>query len=278
MRTIPENLSPEGARIVERVRCFLRWSADRFDDLDTMHVAVERPIGWKRNGEFWVKPDTWLNSVFDGDEGDSEHGARVLRDIGLLRTQAGPSLQCNVKVRGEVKRAYAVSGDILAWVAGRGSKSSNRAGALLSPEIDARLISPANPGDPANLAAILEQATRLGLARTLELLALSPDPDDRHYAGVLRTQAGLIGTMISAQLRADEVKFKAAREDSLASYLATASACAKATLGRTMTEEEVKIVLDGGYNVVGKPAPPGVLERLEHLREGGKPAKGRHDD
>jgi hypothetical protein len=267
--------SPEALCIIERVRLFLKWHADRFDNLDEVHVVMEQPLGWRRGEEFWLRPDSWLNDIFDGDAGDSEHAARVLREVGLLRDQP-PSLQITAKVRGVVKRVYAIDRAIFDWkpeVTRRGNKRNNLAGALLSVENETPLINPTNSSDPTNLAAILEQATRLGLAKALEILALAPSPDDRHYGTTMRSQTALINTMVTAQLRADEVKFRAAREDNLAEFLKVCSACAKATLGYSMTEEEIKLVLDGGYEKVGKPAPPGVIERLEALRRGEKPPK-----
>jgi hypothetical protein len=222
-------------------------------------------------------PDSWLNDIFDGDAGDSEHAARVLRDVGLLRDQP-PSLQITAKVRGVVKRVYAVDRAIFDWkpeVTKRGNKRNNLAGTLLSVENETPLISPANSSDPPNLAAKLENAASQALDEALAILRLQPHRDDRVYSAVLRAKTAVIGSVLSTQVRVDEAMLRAKREDALANHLATARACALATLGREreMTEEEVKLVLDGGYRVIDKPAPPGVIERLEQLRAGKKPPK-----
>lgn len=279
MRVPPDNLSPEGARIVERVRCFIRWSADRFDNLDEVHVAIENPVGWRRGKEFWIRPDIWLNDIFEGNAGDSEHAGRVLRDLGLLRHQP-QVLQILAKVRGVVKRVYAIDRVILDWspeVTGRGNRRNRTAGALLSVEDETRLITtPSSRDEPPNLSAKLETAASRALDEALAILQLTPHRDDRVYSAVLRAKTAVIGSVLSTQVRVDEAKLQAKREDALAEHLAVARACALATLGREseMTEEEVKLVLDGGYRRLDKPPPPGVIERLERMRAGEKPAKG----
>ncbi len=265
-------LSAETRLVVERIKLFIRWHEARFDVLDAAPTLIENPVGWRRGDEYWIKPDIWCGQTFD-DEASALHAARVLRDLGLLRTQAGPSLQCTVKVRGATPRAYAVSGDIFSWVARHGGNGCNRAGTWQAAEAETALITPANSGDPFNLSATLERATALALAKGIELLTLSPDPNDRHYAGVLRSQTTLVNTMLNTQLRVDEAKLQAKREDALDEHLKDCRACALATLGREMTREEVERVLGGAYERINKPPPPGVIERL---REGLQP-ETRHD-
>jgi hypothetical protein len=53
-------MSPEVA--VERVRTFLKWCADRFEWLGPGHVPLDNPLGYRRNGEFWV-PATFLTTT-----------------------------------------------------------------------------------------------------------------------------------------------------------------------------------------------------------------------
>jgi hypothetical protein len=98
-------MSPETA--VERVRSFIRWNSERLERLDAPHEAIAGPLGWRRGAEFWVPPPTW-HDIFENDEDVTVAAAQALRDNGLLRTQAGPSLQCNVKIRKEVRRCYCV--------------------------------------------------------------------------------------------------------------------------------------------------------------------------
>ena len=102
-------MSPEAA--VERVRTFLKWCVDRFEWLGPAHVPLDNPLGYRRNGEFWVPVARW-HDIFDSDE-DGLTAARALRDEGLLRTQTGPSLQCAVNIKGKIERCYCVSGNIL---------------------------------------------------------------------------------------------------------------------------------------------------------------------
>jgi hypothetical protein len=76
---------------------------------------------------------TW-HDIFENDEDAALIGAQALRDNGLLRTQTGPSLQCNVKIGNAVKRCYCVSGEILTWAPS--SKSYNPARNKLGNELN----------------------------------------------------------------------------------------------------------------------------------------------
>jgi hypothetical protein len=69
---------------VEQVRLFIKWHEGRFEALDEPHEPIARPVGWKRGAEYWVRPDIWRDSIFDGDEDAAIEAARVLRDLGLL--------------------------------------------------------------------------------------------------------------------------------------------------------------------------------------------------
>ncbi len=264
--------SSEVAQIVEKVRCFLKWCGPRFDSLDEMHVVIEQPLGWRRGGEWWVRPDIWLNDIFDGDAGDSEHAARVLRDLDFLRDQP-PSLQITAKVRGVVKRVYAVDKAIFDWkpeVTRHGNKRHNSAGALLSVEEDTRLISPTNSSDPPNLAAKLQTAASQALDEALAILQLTPHRDDRVYSAVLRAKTAIIGSVLSTQVRVDEAMLRARREDVLAEHLKDCHSCAMATLGRKLEPEDIARILSGAYSRINKPEPEGLLEQL---RAGKKPPK-----
>jgi hypothetical protein len=118
-------MTPEIA--IERVRSFLHWCGDKFESLEGQHGAIADPLGWRRGGEYWIPSTSW-HQIFDNDEDAALIAAQALRDHGLLRTQAGPSLQCNVKIRKEVRRCYCVSEKILTWQPpSRGSNGSNPA-------------------------------------------------------------------------------------------------------------------------------------------------------
>jgi hypothetical protein len=118
-------MTPEIA--IERVRSFLHWCGDKFESLEGQHGAIADPLGWRRGGEYWIPSTSW-HQIFDNDEDAALIAAQALRDHGLLRTQAGPSLQCNVKIRKEVRRCYCVSEKILTWQPpSRGSNGSTPA-------------------------------------------------------------------------------------------------------------------------------------------------------
>jgi hypothetical protein len=109
-------LSPAATLAVDRVRCFLKWNAARFDDLGKPEPMAD-PVGWKRGGEYWVRPDIWRDAIFDGDEDAAVDAARTLRDLDLLRTQQDSgALQAVVMIRGRKSaRAYVVRPAILEW-------------------------------------------------------------------------------------------------------------------------------------------------------------------
>jgi hypothetical protein len=109
-------LSPAAILAVDRVRCFLKWNAAQFDDLGKPE-PLAGAFGWKRGDEYWIRPDIWRDTIFDGDEDAAVDAARTLRDLGLLRTQQDScALQAVVMVRGRKSaRAYVVRPAILEW-------------------------------------------------------------------------------------------------------------------------------------------------------------------
>lgn len=271
--------SPEVVRIVERLKCFLKWNADRFDNLDEVHVAVDNPIGWRRGGEYWIKPAIWKSDLC-GDDADPQHAARLLRELELLRVQDDENIQVVAKVRDKATRVYAVDGAALAEfraVTDRRYGGYGRAGALLaidtqSPQM-ALITTPSPPDDPPNLAAKLETAASQALDEALAILQLQPHRDDRVYSAVLRAKTAVIGSVLSTQVRVDEAMLRAKRENLLEEHLKDTHACALATLGRyrEMTREDIERVLGGAYSRIEKPPPSGVIEQLERMRAGEKP-------
>jgi hypothetical protein len=265
----------------------VRWNARRFIRPNDPYERDSDFAGWKRGEgdglEWWIRPATW-RGIFTEHNLDPVEAARRLRDLEMLRVQDSENLQRVCMVAGKRSvRAYVIDGAALAEfrvVTGKNYGTYERPGVLLSPEIDARLISPTNSIDPPNLAAKLETAASQALDEALSILQLQPHRDDRVYSAVLRAKTAVINSVLSTQVRADEAMLRAKREDVLAEHLATAHACALATLGREreMTAEDIKRVLDNGYLKLDKPAPPGVIERLERLQAGEKPPKARRDD
>ena len=107
-------MSPEIA--IDRVRSFIKWHEDRFDVLDAPHNLISNPVGWSRGGEHWIRPDTWRDTIFDGDEDAAQDAARLLRDLGLLRVQDGRNCQAVVCVRDRKSaRAYVLKPEIHEW-------------------------------------------------------------------------------------------------------------------------------------------------------------------
>ncbi len=204
--------------IVERVKLFLRWQGERFDDLEGEREPLADSFGWHRNDEFWIKPATWLETIFEGDEAAARDGARLLRDIGLLRTQAGSSLQINAKVRGAVLRAYAVDRAILEWraVTSSGSASYNQSRAWPSNPEDAPPHSALVSQDAAaDLATRLERGVSRALDEALDILNTKVGRDDRAYQAILRAKSTIVNTLVSAQIRVDEHKLRARQTDEL---------------------------------------------------------------
>jgi hypothetical protein len=111
-------MNPEIA--VDRVRSFIRWHAERFDALDAPHESIADLVGWTRGKgdkrEWWIKPDIWRDTIFDGDEDAAIEAARTLRDLGLLRVQDSRNCQAVVCVRDRKSaRAYVVKPEIHEW-------------------------------------------------------------------------------------------------------------------------------------------------------------------
>jgi hypothetical protein len=202
--------SPDARTAVALVRAFFKWHVQRFDALDKPHEPIADPVGWTRGGEFWVPPETWRDIIFEDDEDAALIAAQALRDTGLLRTQTGPSLQCNVKIRGEVRRCYCVTEKILAWTPSRGSVGYTPAQVPL-PCGQEKGSTPLPLGD--NLANKLEAATSLALDEALGILRMEAQLDDRAFQTILRAKAGIINTVLNTQVRVDEVQLQQHRRD-----------------------------------------------------------------
>jgi hypothetical protein len=205
------------AEIVRTVRNFIRWHAGRFDALDEEHEAIDNPAGYQRGvgdrRKFWIKPAVWAEELC-GDEMDPQDVARTLKELGLLRTQDDREFQIVAKVRGKSTRVYAVRNAILTW---RPPVTARRYGGYCAPEPELRIDQnngcsavalSAPPSAPPLLTSLLEQAACSALMRGLEILSLSADPDDRHYAAVLRSQVAMAGHVLGIQVRVDEAKLR----------------------------------------------------------------------
>jgi hypothetical protein len=233
--------------VVERVKGFLKWNPDRFHVLDQAPAAL-RPIldhltdslgsvepsdlwGWRRGQEYWVKPVAFREQLC-GDEFDPVETARTLKALDLLRVQDSDTFQCSVKVKGATPRAYVIGEAIFEWkpaVSGGGFRSFRaREPGFISrqntPDFrqsgDLASQDPNNSGDlaprnPVDLATLLQSGSEAALRKAIEVLAMSPDPDDRHYATVLRAQSTFGNTMLNVQLRVDEARLRTKQADEL---------------------------------------------------------------
>ena len=207
--------SPDARTAVALVRAFIKWHAQRFDALDKPHEPIADPVGWTRGGEFWMPSETWRDMIFEDEEDAALIAAQALRDSGLLSTQTGPSLQCNVKIRGEVRRCYCVTEKILAWappVPSRGSEGYNPAQVPL-PYGQENGSTPLPLGD--NLANKLEAATSLALDEVLAIIRMQLDPEDHAFQAVLRAKSAIINTVLNTQVRVDEARLQANRRTDL---------------------------------------------------------------
>jgi uncharacterized protein (DUF927 family) len=108
----------EARQAVEAVRLFIEQHGDaRFAPVDD---ADARPVpnraGYRKadgaEREWWVLPEVWRAEICAGQ--DAQFVARVLADLGILRTQQAGKLQSTVRVGGHTLRAYVVTATILA--------------------------------------------------------------------------------------------------------------------------------------------------------------------
>jgi hypothetical protein len=122
-----------------------------------------------------------------------------------------------VKVRGRTERAYVVGDAIFTWkpeVTAKGFLGYRPAQHELLEEQKAALI-PTAQNNPVDLATLLQSGAEAALRKAIEVLAMSPDPNDRHYATVLRAQSAFGNTVLNTQLRVDEAKLRAKQADAL---------------------------------------------------------------
>lgn len=161
-------LTDEARWIVERVRLFLRWKADDFDDLRQPKPTIERPVGWLRSydgGKEWCISAAVWRDLLHGDGLDPVRAAQTLIDLKLLRQQNHTTIQVTVNVRGKSERAYAVSDAILAWntdglqgLQGRGARATAGLNLCLTVTDDGKVIVP--PQYQAKWSIIAERARR----------------------------------------------------------------------------------------------------------------------
>jgi hypothetical protein len=196
-------LSPAATLAVDRVRCFLKWNAAEFDDLGKPEPLADS-VGWKRGDEYWIRPDIWRDTIFDGDEDAAVDAARTLRDLGLLRTQQDSgALQAVVMVRNRKSaRAYVVRPAILEWKLTTPAYNAYAPQLTLADKGDMEptaLISSTPDGSitPSDLAGKLELVVGNALDEALAILRLRPETDDRAYQAILRAKTTILGSALN---------------------------------------------------------------------------------
>jgi hypothetical protein len=203
--------------IVERVRCFLKWHGEQFDILDAPHEPLANPVGWKRGDECWIRPDTWRDTIFDGDEDAAVNAARTLRDLDLLRVQDSRNCQAVVCVRDrKPARAYVVKPEIREW---RLMTPADGDYATDGNNLGSTSLAPSADGSPPDLAGKLETATSRALDEALQILRLELPPDHRAYQAVLRAKTTILNSVLTNQVRVDEAKLTQKRESVLPELL-----------------------------------------------------------
>jgi hypothetical protein len=200
---------------VERVRCFIKWRGDRFDALDEPHEPIADPVGWKRAGEFWIKPDTWRDTIFDGDEDAAQDAARTLRELGLLRVQDSRNCQAVVCVRDRKSaRAYVVKPEIRLTTPAYGAYDTAQIALPYSQDNGSTSLIPLSAnGSAPDLAAKLENVVSLGLDEAERILRLQPDRDDRAYQAILRAKTAVLNGALTNQVRVDETRLRQQQRD-----------------------------------------------------------------
>ena len=68
----------------------------------------------------------------------------------------------------------------------------------------------------------LEQAVHMALNEVVAILGFSLDPDDRAFATILRAKTTILNSVLNAQVRIDETRFRPVKEDRIEGILAAA--------------------------------------------------------
>jgi hypothetical protein len=215
--------------LISRVRDFIRWQERMFGDPSSRGAPLEDPPGWATDEEFWIRNTVWRETIFEGNPGDSAAAADALIDHGLLRAKRRErdlevrERTITVRVREQTFRVFAVSKSILAWrgpsparpdeiLAARHAATMQHAAAIMPDQITG----------PSDLGEKLEQAVHMALNEVVAILGFSLDPDDRAFATILKAKTTILNSVLNAQVRIDETRFRPVKEDRLEGILAIA--------------------------------------------------------
>ena len=226
---------PSTNHLISRVRDFCRWHEKMFGDPSARGVPVEDPIGWANDKEFWILNSVWRGTIFEGNADDSNAAADALINHGLLRatySSDGRERTAKVRVREQIVRVFAVSKSILAW---RGPSpawpdeilAAGHAATMQYAMMQHASLINGNGEQAAQLEASdlgekLERAVHMALNEVVAILGFSLDPDDRAFATILKAKTTILNSVLNAQVRIDETRFRPVTEDRLERILAAA--------------------------------------------------------
>jgi hypothetical protein len=205
---------PSSNHLISRVRDFCRWQEKLFGDPSAQGAPVEDPPGWATD---------------KGNAGDATAAADALIDHGLLRAKRRErdlevrERTITVRVREQTFRAFVVSKSILSWkdpasarfdeiLAARHAATMQHAAAIMPDQITG----------PSDLGEELERAVHMALNEVVAILGFSLDPDDRAFAAILKAKTTILNSVLNAQVRIDETRFRPVTEDRLERILASA--------------------------------------------------------
>ena len=211
---------PSTNHLISRVRDFCRWHEKMFGDPSARGVPVEDPIGWANDKEFWILNSVWRGMIFEGNADDSNAAADALINHGLLRatySSDGRERTAKVRVREKIFRAFVVNKSILAW---RGPAPA-RPDEILAAR-HAAAIMPDQITGASELGEKLEQVVHMALNEVVAILGFSLNPDDRAFAAILKAKTTILNSVLNAQVRIDETRFRPVKEDRLERILAAA--------------------------------------------------------
>ncbi len=221
--------------LISRVRGFCRWQEKMFGDPSSRGVPVEDPIGWATDKEFWIRNSVWRNTIFEGNSDDSTAAADALINHGLLRatySSDGRERTAKVRVREQIVRVFAVSKSILAWRGPSPARPDEILAARHAATMQHAMMQHASltNGDGEQSAHIetsdlgkkLEQAVHMALNEVVAILGFSLNPDDRAFAAILKAKTTILNSVLNAQVRIDETRFRPVKEDRLERILASA--------------------------------------------------------
>jgi hypothetical protein len=225
---------PSTNHLISRVRDFCRWQETTFGDPSARGAPLEDPPGWATGKEFWIRNTVWRDTIFEGNADDSMAAADALIDHGLLRAKRRErdlevlERTATVRVREQTFRAFAVSKSILSWKDATPARFEEILSARHAATIQHAMMQPAATIMPdqitraSELGEKLEKVVHMALNEVVAILGFSLNPDDRAFAAILKAKTTVLSSVLNAQVRIDETRFRPIKEDRLEGILAIA--------------------------------------------------------